>query len=347
MPTLTDPTIDSAAATSRTPSDTASGPFAEHGVLFPAATPAAGNRRFKLDLKLGFRCNNKCMFCVQGDKRDHVADLTTAEAIGRLEQGRETCDSLLLTGGEVTIRDDVPAIVRAARGLGYALIQLQTNGRRLAYRSYCEELIAAGVSEFNPSLHGHVAPLHDGQVGARGAFNQCVRGMHNLQALGQRVLSQTVITRANVMYLLPIARLLCNLGVAQVQFAFVHALGSAEQNWAEVVPRYVDVARYLPEALDFVRSQRRQTMTEAVPFCLLRGREWAAAEPELPDTTVYDGNVTIGDYERYRKEAGKAHGPPCATCTWSGVCEGPWKEYPDRYGWAEFEPRTDPAPCQH
>ncbi|MSQ81871.1 MAG: hypothetical protein EXR77_03015 [Myxococcales bacterium] len=31
----------------------------------------------------------------------------------------------------------------------------------------------------------------------------------------------------------------------------------------------------------------------------------------------------------------------------SGVCEGPCKEYPDRYGWAEFEPRTDPAPRQH
>ena len=319
-------------------------PFDEHGILFPAVPAQAGARRFKLDLKLGFRCNNKCTFCVQGDKRDHVADLTTEQAIVRLQEGRATCDALLLTGGEVTIRDDVPTIVRAARDLGYRLIQLQTNGRRLAYRSYCEELIAAGVTEFNPSLHGHVAPLHDGQVGARGAFDQCVKGLKNLQDLGQRVLSQTVITRGNVTYLLPIARLLCNLGVTQVQFAFVHALGSAEQNWGDVVPRYVDVARFLPEALDHVRSQGRETITEAVPFCFLRGREWAAVEPGLPDTTVYDGNVTIGDYERYRKEAGKAHGPPCASCTWATVCEGPWKEYPDRYGWTEFRPRVDPAP---
>ena len=311
-------------------------------VLFAAPDQPAGT--YKLDLKLGFRCNNKCVFCVQGDKRDHVSDLTTEEAIERLRNGRERCDGLLLTGGEISIREDVPEIIAAAKALGYTTIQVQTNGRRLAYRSYAQALVDAGATEFNPSLHGHVAALHDGLVGAKGAFVQCVAGIKNVVDLGQRVLTQTVITRQNVMYLPQIARLLVSLKVHQVQFAFVHALGTAAETWDDTVPRYRDVQKHLPLALDLVRAARIQTITEAVPFCFLRGREWAAIEPRLPDTTVYDGDIEIGDYDRYRNEAGKAHGPPCQACTWSGVCEGPWKEYPERYGWDEFSPRSDPPP---
>ena len=315
--------------------------------IFPAQLSDDGvQRAYKLDLKLGFRCNNRCTFCVQGDKRDYVEDLTTAQAIERLEAARATCDGLLLTGGEISIRDDVPEIIRAAKSLGYTLIQVQTNGRRLAYMSYCEALVEAGATEFNPSLHGHIAPLHDGLVGAKGAYNQVIQGLRNLQKLNQKVLSQTVITRMNVMHLRDIANLLVHLGVWQVQFAFVHALGTAAKTWDTTVPRYRDVQRHLPLALDLVRAAGRSTVTEAVPFCFLKGREWAAVEPGLPDTTVYDGDVRIGDYARYRLEQGKAHGPPCDVCTWQRACEGPWHEYPDRFGWDEFIARTDPPPSR-
>lgn len=336
-----DPSRDPHAPSPR-PQEPPSPTAAPSQVLFAAPEHPAGT--YKLDLKLGFRCNNKCVFCVQGDKRDHVSDLTTAEAIDRLRTGRERCDGLLLTGGEISIREDVPEIIAAAKALGYTTIQVQTNGRRLAYRSYAQALVDAGATEFNPSLHGHVAALHDGLVGAKGAFVQCVAGIKNVVELGQRVLTQTVITRQNVTYLPQIARLLVSLKVHQVQFAFVHALGTAAETWDDTVPRYRDVQKYLPLALDLVRAARIQTITEAVPFCFLRGREWAAIEPRLPDTTVYDGDIEIGDYDRYRNEAGKAHGPPCQVCTWKEVCEGPWREYPERYGWDEFQPRSDPPP---
>lgn len=308
------------------------------------ARPDAARQLYKLDLKLGFRCNNKCVFCVQGDKRDHVRDLTTEQAFARLDHGRQSCDALLLTGGEITVRSDVPEIISYARKIGYTQVQVQTNGRRLAYLNYCKALIDAGATEFNPSLHGHVPAMHDGLVGAKGAFDQCVRGITNLVALQQTVLTQSVITRQNVTYLPQIARLLVKLKVAQVQFAFVHGLGTAALTWNDTVPRYAQVARFLPVALDIVREAGISVICEAVPFCFLHGREWAAIEPRLHPTTVYDGNLEIGDYDRYRHEAGKLHGPPCARCTWAGVCEGPWREYPERFGWDEFTARTDAVP---
>ena len=296
----------------------------------------------KLDLKVGFRCNNHCTFCVQGDKRDHVGDLTTAEVKDRLAQARCTCDRVVLTGGEATIRDDIPEIAAHAKSLGYHTIQLQTNGRRMAYGSYCDTLIAAGVNRFNPSIHGHNASLHDKLTGTRGAFDQCIRGIQNLVARKQIVLTQTVIVRDNVEHLPAIAEMLVRLGVMQVQFAFVHAIGTAAETWEQTVPRYRDVAPQVAKAVAIVRAANRSALTEAIPFCFLHGMETAACELRTPSTLVYDGEITIGDYGKYRIEEGKAHGTVCEHCTWNARCEGPWREYPGHFGWDEFTARSDP-----
>lgn len=94
-----------------------------------------------LDLKVGFSCNNNCRFCVQGNKRKKYGDKSTAELKKLLRKGAKGHDRLILTGGEPTIREDLPELVGFAKEIGFKQIQIQTNGRRFAYRDFCEELI--------------------------------------------------------------------------------------------------------------------------------------------------------------------------------------------------------------
>jgi uncharacterized radical SAM superfamily Fe-S cluster-containing enzyme len=55
--------------------------------------------------------------------------------------------NLQLSGGEPTLRDDLPRIVEVARRIGYSFVQVNTNGLRLASdKAYVEELAAAGLS---------------------------------------------------------------------------------------------------------------------------------------------------------------------------------------------------------
>ena len=55
--------------------------------------------------------------------------------------------NLQLSGGEPTLRDDLPEIVEVARRIGYSFIQVNTNGLRLASDiGYGRRLRAAGLS---------------------------------------------------------------------------------------------------------------------------------------------------------------------------------------------------------
>ncbi|MBM4371799.1 MAG: radical SAM protein, partial [Deltaproteobacteria bacterium] len=103
----------------------------------------------RVDVKTGFHCNNRCSFCVQGDKRDLHGNKSTEEVRQTLRDAVRDSDSIVFTGGEVTIRADFLELVRFARELGFRRIQVQTNGRMLAYRAFARQTVEAGANEFS------------------------------------------------------------------------------------------------------------------------------------------------------------------------------------------------------
>jgi MoaA/NifB/PqqE/SkfB family radical SAM enzyme len=292
----------------------------------------------RVDLKLGFSCNNRCTFCVQGDKRDQHPDRSTAELLALLEEARTHADQIVFTGGEVTIRQDLEELVAHARDLGFTVIQLQTNGRMLAVERRLDALIVAGVTEFSPAVHGHDATTHDGQTRAPGSFRQTVKGIRNVKARGFPVLTNTVITQQNYRHLPDIARLLVGLHVDQFQLAMVHPLGTAGRDFEAVVPAFRDLVPFVCEALRVGRAANVTAMTEAIPLCFLPGLEQHAAESRIPETRIVDAEQVIEDYTTARQVEGKAKGEPCQQCARNAECEGPWREYPEHYGWAGFVP---------
>ncbi len=294
----------------------------------------------RLDLKVGFACNNRCRFCVQGMKRERFGRRELPEIIEILEKNRGR-DGVVFTGGEPSLHPGILEMVRKARDLGYRSIQIQTNGRMFSYKKFCQDVIAAGATEVSPALHGHRAELHDHLTTVPGSFDQTVAGVKNLKELGVLLVTNTVITRSNFRHLPELAELLVALGVDQYQLAFVHPVGSAgvDRNFASVVPRFELLQPYLKRALDVGIKAGRVVMTEAVPYCFMEGYEQYIGERIMPSTKIFDAEGVIDEYRDYRLVEGKAKGPPCQECALKQECEGPWREYPDRYGWSEFRPR--------
>ncbi len=101
-------------------------------------------------LEVTERCNQKCPVCY-ASSGGVSEDPSTDEIMGDLEFLRGAGESrpfnLQFSGGEPTIRDDLPVLLKAALEMGFPYLQLNTNGRRLADEDgYAEELKDSGLS---------------------------------------------------------------------------------------------------------------------------------------------------------------------------------------------------------
>jgi MoaA/NifB/PqqE/SkfB family radical SAM enzyme len=163
-------------------------------------------------------------------------------------------------------------------------------------------------------------------------------GIKNLVRLGQRVITNTVLTSRNFRELPELARLLVDCGVYQYQFAYVHIVGTAHTHREWLPPRKRDIMPLVFAGLDVGRAAGVRCMTEAIPFCLMRGYEEHVAERIIPESIIYDADQVIADYGAYRRTEGKLRGPACPSCYYYDQCEGPWREYPGLFGWEEFVP---------
>jgi len=97
------------------------------------------------------RCNQKCPVCFANAAATGYVYEPSIEQIREMMQPltREKPVrnwAIQFSGGEPTVRDDLPAIIRMARDLGFIQIQIATNGIRLANSvEYCRELMEAGL----------------------------------------------------------------------------------------------------------------------------------------------------------------------------------------------------------
>ncbi len=301
--------------------------------------------RGKADIKLGYTCNNNCVHCVISDQRDRArtlrgsVDRGTNEFVRELEDARRLdVRDIVFTGGEPTIRKDLPVLLGVAREMGFRL-HVQTNARMLAYRPLAEEL-AAFDATWVVALHGPEADVHDRVTRVSGSFEQTVQGVRHMRELGQRVVGKVVLSQFNAAFQKETIGRLVELGVPYVNVAFPHALGSARELFDEVVPRYADVVPHAHAALDRYADEA-VVYYEAIPLCFMQGYEKHVAEYAclaLKQPAVHKQlDMDTRDWKEARKEQ-KAKFPQCKRCKYDAVCEGPWKEYPERFGSEEFIP---------
>ncbi len=97
-------------------------------------------------LEVTKRCNLNCSFCfAEGGKGEDIAFETVRQRLQALAVPGKTL--VQLSGGEPTVRDDLPQIVAAAKEAGCQYVQLNTNGIRLAEDpGYVHSLAEAGLS---------------------------------------------------------------------------------------------------------------------------------------------------------------------------------------------------------
>jgi MoaA/NifB/PqqE/SkfB family radical SAM enzyme len=297
----------------------------------------------KVDLKLGYSCNNNCVHCVIADQSENCINLgrspdrTTEECISELNDNRSRgYNNLVLTGGEPTIRKDIFQILDYSKRIGY-YISMQTNGRMFYYKEFARKFIPYNIF-YAIAVHGPNKDVHEPITRSKDSFDQTIAGIKNLKKLGvKNICGKTVISKINYRYLPDIARLFLKLGIERINFAFPHANGNAWKYFDEVVPDYRDIMDYVYKTIETVKAD---IDFEAIPFCLMKGYENYVSEikfvNEIP-SELKQLDSGKQDWITLRKSI-KSKFPQCRKCKYDNLCEGVWKEYPEKRGYKEFMP---------
>jgi cyclic pyranopterin phosphate synthase len=144
-----------------------------------------GRRLEYLRLSVTDRCNFRCSYCLpDGCPRGSGAEPLSVAEIGRLVRAFAALGvwKVRLTGGEPTMRGDIPEIVRAIAAVpGVRRIGLTTNGYRLA--TIAPELRAAGLSSVNVSLDS-LEPARFERITGCSRLDRIVEGVEAAAAAG-------------------------------------------------------------------------------------------------------------------------------------------------------------------
>ncbi|MDE3101789.1 MAG: TIGR04053 family radical SAM/SPASM domain-containing protein [Chloroflexota bacterium] len=154
-------------------------------------------------------------------------ELTTAEGEALFDQiaafGRP-CPHVVLTGGDPLRRDDLVALVRAARdrGVGTSVSPSATEDLTPALLA---ELKAASVQSMSLSLDGSTAELHDGFRGVPGTFVSTMRAAGAIRAARIPLQVNTLVTDETAYDLPAIYELLRKLDIMRWSLFFLIGVG--------------------------------------------------------------------------------------------------------------------------
>lgn len=151
---------------------------------------------FSATLELTYRCDARCIHCYVDDAIDAGQELSLDEYGSLFDQLRELgCISVLLTGGEVTMRKDFLDIAQCAVEKGLC-VDIYTNGLSLCV-SQIERLAGMGVNSVSFSLYGPDAATHDVITRIPGSFDRTMRSMLMCKCAGMDVYAKTAVMKQN------------------------------------------------------------------------------------------------------------------------------------------------------
>jgi radical SAM protein with 4Fe4S-binding SPASM domain len=325
------------------------------------------------EIALTYRCQNKCLFCYAAapDRGRVVREMDTSEARRIIDRIYDEAHvpTVSFTGGEPTLREDLPELIAYAKGKGMR-VNLITNGLRCADEAFVASLVQAGLDSAQVSLEGGNAAIHDAIVARPGAFALTSRAVTVLRAAGIHTHTNTTLCTANREHL---EELVCfvrrELGSEYMSMNMVIRTGTALDH-PQIGVSYREVAPLIAQVQAWCeREGIRLVWYSPMPYCIfnpvqagLGSKSCAAADGLLSVSPAGDvlpcssfeqglGNLLTHDFRHVwhgraaRYWRSKAFLPPrCASCAVKHICCGACPLYWDeRGGFAELDGLTPPA----
>lgn len=224
------------------------------------------------EIALTYRCQNKCVFCYaeSPNRGTQVHEMTTDEVkviIDRIFDDAH-CPTVSFTGGEPTLRDDLPELVSYAKSKGMR-VNLITNGLKCANPEFVARLKEAGLDSAQVSLEGPTPQVHDLVVRHPGAFELTTQAVHCLREASIHTHTNTTICGSNRDHLLELVDYIADeLHSEYFSMNVMISTGTALKHAEEEVT-YTELGAMIEQ----LQARARQKGTKLVwysptPYCL-------------------------------------------------------------------------------
>jgi len=311
-------------------------------------------------LQVTIACNQRCIFCTM-DKflKREIANFKQKPLIERptLSYGKSTemlkreillssCDELIISGGEPTLRSDLSSLILYAKQIGVRKVSLNTNGIRLADIGFTKKLKDSGLDFILLSLHSQNNEDSEKICQIKGNFDKTLKGLKNCLEVGFTVNIVHVVYSGNYKNLLEFSRFIKQNfpKVNMIDFTFIKPNDENFQDRSNLVPKISEIQPYLFRALGFCKQNKIKFSIHNIPPCLLKG--YGKFNNQMKEILKQSDNKLDGCYDmwlqnkRLNRELDEFgyKNQHCQICAFDKVCPGLIKEYSILYGTDELKP---------
>jgi MoaA/NifB/PqqE/SkfB family radical SAM enzyme len=268
-------------------------------------------------------CNQKCRFC-SNPPTGYL--LTFEQGIEMIDKYIEmNYDGVILTGGEPTISDFLPGLVKycAERNFNHRIL---TNGQRLSDMDYLEELLDSGLRHIGISIYSCRNDVAAYLTGKSDSLEKVIEALENIAHFdGVHVDIQTTINKYNADHLYENVKFLVS------RFPFLnHFIWNNLDPMSDIVAKNTDTVPKLNDfylelylAMDFLSKTKRSFRVERVPLCYLPEFEHVSTETRKIVLNE-ERAVFFLDQKEFVRQVFfyYEHAKCCKKCTLVNICAG-------------------------
>ncbi|MGC8928748.1 MAG: radical SAM protein [Myxococcota bacterium] len=268
------------------------------------------------------RCNQRCRFCSNPEiERDITVEVAKREID---EFVRLKYSGIILTGGEPTIYEELPEVIRygVQKGLDVRII---TNGQRLSDMGLFKKLYNAGLRSIHFSVHTVRHNLQAFLTGKKDSLKNLFLSIKNAGRLNMMTMINIVINKYNSDHLDEIVKILINRFPFIRHFIFNNidpTMNRVSEN-PDTVARLVDFELSLFNALKFLSERGYSFRVERVPLCYMADfaeystetRKIIKGENRIVNFLDEKGQIIQEKFYHDKTDV-------CKICTYNSICAG-------------------------
>ena len=307
------------------------------------ADPGPWQRKGSVLANLGYlqvvrHCNHFCGFCSNpSTPYAHTFETMKVLVDDFVERGYF---GVILTGGEPTLHEELPAIARYARDQGLH-VRMITNGHKLADPRFAKELAEAGLQHVHVSIYSVRDEVEEKLRGIPNTLGRAFQALHNANENGIDININCVINKQNADHLDE------NIAYFIEHHPYIRhfvwnnldpSMGRAETNMDSYMHRLSECEASLNRALRLLYNSGRTFRVEKMPLCYLTEFAWASTETRK----IVKGEERIVHFLDSKQTVrqtqwGHMYAEGCQVCTLRTICGGMF-DRGDGYDPAELYP---------